>query len=203
MIPRRCEPMAQTTKGCRASPPRDAGAGLYRRQRGDEAAKRRLRGFAVTIPDAGAPFAPLPVMIYPWTSSGKNTPSEPSLRRLALARRGGMRPRCKPRAEMAVVFIMNTQGERKLRTPGRHQNLPQRRPPCPATGCWYASPSSAGPSASLPAEPASTRQQSCGGPRASRRCPAKRPLGWKCWSLSTWRIQHRAEDRQAHSLTLC
>ena len=34
--------------------PREAaGAGLYRRECGDGAAKRRLRGFAVTIPDAG------------------------------------------------------------------------------------------------------------------------------------------------------
>jgi len=36
--------------------PREAaGAGLYRRECGDGAAKRRLRGFAITIPDAGKP----------------------------------------------------------------------------------------------------------------------------------------------------
>jgi len=38
--------------------PAKRGARLYRRKRGDEAAKRCLRGCAVTIPDAGAPFAP-------------------------------------------------------------------------------------------------------------------------------------------------
>jgi len=39
-------------------PREDAGARLSRRQRGDEAAKRRLRGEAVTILDASRPFAP-------------------------------------------------------------------------------------------------------------------------------------------------
>jgi len=39
-------------------PREDAGARLSRRQRGDEAAKRRLRGCAVTILDVSKPFAP-------------------------------------------------------------------------------------------------------------------------------------------------
>jgi len=39
-------------------PREDAAARLYRRQRGDGAAKRRLRGCAVTILDASKPFAP-------------------------------------------------------------------------------------------------------------------------------------------------
>ncbi len=194
--------MVQTTKNCRASPPQDAGAGLYRRQRGDEAAKRRLRGFAVMIPDAGASFAPLPVTICPWTSSRKNTPPEPSLRHLALERQGRMRPRCKPRIQVAVVFVLNMRGEGMLKTPERSSNLPERRPSCPATGCWYASPFSGGPSASLPAVPTGTRQPSCGGSRASHRCPAKRPLGWKRWLLSTSPTLHHVENGQRVNMTV-
>lgn len=185
--------MAQTTrKAGRASPPRNAGATLYRRQRGDEAAKRRLRGCAVTIPDAVAPFAPLSITIDLWTSSRKKTSPQPSLRRLAVERQGRVMPCCKLHPRVAVVFILNTRSERKLKTWGRARNLPQRRPPCPATGCWSASPSSGGPSAISLAVPTGTRQPSYDGPRAFRRCPAKRPLGWKRWLLSTSPIRHRA-----------
>ena len=49
-------------------PREDAGAGLYRRERGDGAAQRRLRGCAVTIPDASKPFAPSPSTMPPMDS---------------------------------------------------------------------------------------------------------------------------------------
>ena len=184
--------MAQTTKKARRASPPQAGAGLYRRKRGDEAAKRRLRGCAVTIPDAVAPFAPLPVTVGLWTSSRKKTSPQPSLRRLAVERQRRVMPCCKPHPRVAVVFILNTRSEGRLKTPERNRNLPQRRPSCPATGCWSASPSSGGPSAILLAVPTGTRQPSYDGPRAFRRCPTKRPLGWKHWLLSTSPIRHRA-----------
>jgi len=49
-------------------PREDARAKLYRRKRGDESAKRRLRGCAVTILDASKPFAPSRGTIWPMNS---------------------------------------------------------------------------------------------------------------------------------------
>ena len=88
-------------------PPQDAGAGLYRRKRGDEAAKRRLRGFAVTIPDAGAPFAPLPVRLRLWTTSRKKTLLSPMLGCL-VEQQGRVKLHYEPRAQTVGVFILNT-----------------------------------------------------------------------------------------------
>ncbi len=79
----------------------------------------------------------------------------------------------------ADVFILNTRAKRRPRAECGRRSLPYLRSPCPAIGCWSASPSSDGPSATSPDAPGATRPPSSDGPRASRPCRAKRPLGWK------------------------